>query len=50
MTCIGVTDEALAERDRQIDELLKERGKSVGAFRATKLDRVRAGTEVEALL
>jgi len=47
---VTMTDEALAERDRQIDELLKDRGKSVGAFRATRLDRVRVGTELEALL
>lgn len=47
---ITMSDEVIAKRDRQIDELLKERGKSIGESRSTRLDRVRVDTEIEALL
>jgi hypothetical protein len=47
---ITMTDEALEKRDRQIDELLKERGKSIGESRSTRLNRVSVDTEIEALL
>jgi len=47
---ITKTDEALEDRDRQIDELLKERGKSTVKPLSMSLDGVRTDTEMEALL